>query len=324
MSGVIKNQAIVIYNDRGTPKTAQSCKTSTFVVFQNLEVHKRAITTADLVIRKSNESTIDGYVDKDRRITYEIDLINYSDKDLTNIIIKDTITAKDIYDNNILIELSEGNVKSNILDPDTIRYTNYLTGTGVIPRSEIDIELHDTLKQADLSNNSQRIVSYTITLPEEVPIGTIISNKAAVTFAENVNNTLYETEYISIQLRYAILEVAKSAQDLEGNILDTIECSQRFNYVITINNTGNAEAVLDIIDENLPPNFRTEEYELNNLKYHSGVKVYINDVLQTENTDYAISIDENTNLMLISNIDKRMKLLEGNELLIKINGFIIC
>lgn len=227
MSDVIKNSGQILFNNGQTQNTNDA-----FTDLEApLEAVKQAFTCAGGVI------TTTGIVGADGKITYEVEIYNYSSEAFTNIVFDDAI------------------VLSPLPNPGPgFTLTSTHTNVGTLPA----IQFTDI---PDIPAESTYTVVYSIQLDDDIELGTTITNQATIDYDENPGAAV-DTNTIVVTYQYTAIDAVKTAPE---NAL----CGSTFNYVLSFENTGNVNATSVTLTDTLPAEFAVGSMVITN----AGVEV---------------------------------------------------
>ncbi|MDI9217339.1 MULTISPECIES: DUF11 domain-containing protein [Clostridium] len=257
MANIITNQATINYNNT----TSSSYPVTTYVE-PLLAVTKKAYTVQDGVIKDT------GTVGKDRTVIYDILLVNHSSTDFTNLVIQDKVTLDDVS----YVD------QSFTYDTENSTYPNEATGINEIKITVPSLAAESTLE-----------LHYALIFNNDIPIGTLLSNKALVNYAEDPSQAGTESNPVDITLYYTETTVTATKTGP-----DSILCGQTYSYNLEFENTGDQVATDVSIVDNLPDNFTPDLSKI----------VIINDGTQLTTDQYNAEYDSNTHTLTISEKDE--------------------
>ncbi|MDD5880209.1 MAG: hypothetical protein PUC84_13645, partial [Clostridiales bacterium] len=228
-----------------------------------------------------------GIIAEDRKVTYDILLINYSSQNFTDVVINDTISLSNDIDISGITYVAEESMFEN-------------SDIGGLPNIQFNV--------GTLSQESQLIVHYTLKLSDEVPIGTVIKSKTNVNYNENTNITEdnvvtpIEANEIDLTLDYTSTKI-EATKTAPSNVL----CGENFDYNLIFENVGvNLATGVSILD------YLPKEFVINYVKVVNG-----NTTLE-RGIDY--NYDENANPLLITDTGTSLNINPGEMLVVTING----
>ena len=276
LSQNISNNANITYNEKtldiNTPLITR--------VEPNMKVYKYAITDC-------GRFNTTGIIGEERKVTYDILLINYSSQNFTDVVINDTISLSNDIDISGITYVAEESMFEN-------------SDIGGLPNIQFNV--------GTLSQESQLIVHYTLKLSDEVPIGTVIKSKTNVNYNENTNITEdnvvtpIEANEIDLTLDYTSTKI-EATKTAPSNVL----CGENFDYNLIFENVGvNVATGVSILD------YLPKEFVINYVKVVNG-----NTTLE-RGIDY--NYDENANPLLITDTGTSLNINPGEMLVVTING----
>ena len=276
LSQNISNNANITYNEKtldiNTPLITR--------VEPNMKVYKYATTD-------SGRFNTTGIIAEERKVTYDILLINYSSQNFTDVVINDTISLSNDIDISGITYVAEESMFEN-------------SDIGGLPNIQFNV--------GTLSQESQLIVHYTLKLSDEVPIGTVIKSKTSVNYNENTNITEdnvvtpIEANEIDLTLDYTSTKI-EATKTAPSNVL----CGENFDYNLIFENVGvNVATGVSILD------YLPKEFVINYVKVVNG------NITLERGIDY--NYDENANPLLITDTGTSLNINPGEMLVVTING----
>ena len=276
LSQNISNNANITYNEKtldiNTPLITR--------VEPNMKVYKYATTDC-------GRFNTTGIIAEDRKVTYDILLINYSSQNFTDVVINDTISLSNDIDISGITYVAEESMFEN-------------SDIGGLPNIQFNV--------GTLSQESQLIVHYTLKLSDEVPIGTVIKSKTSVNYYENTNITEdnvvtpIEANEIDLTLDYTSTKI-EATKTAPSNVL----CGENFDYNLIFENVGvNVATGVSILD------YLPKEFVINYVKVVNG------NITLERGIDY--NYDENANPLLITDTGTSLNINPGEMLVVTING----
>ena len=276
LSQNISNNANITYNEKtldiNTPLITR--------VEHNMKVYKYATTDC-------GRFNTTGIIGEERKVTYDILLINYSSQNFTDVVINDTISLSNDIDISGITYVAEESMYEN-------------SDIGGLPNIQFNV--------GTLSQESQLIVHYTLKLSDEVPIGTVIKSKTSVNYNENTNITEdnvvtpIEANEIDLTLDYTSTKI-EATKTAPSNVL----CGENFDYNLIFENVGvNVATGVSILD------YLPKEFVINYVKVVNG------NITLERGVHY--NYDENANPLLITDTGTSLNINPGEMLVVTING----
>ena len=147
------------------------------------------------------------------KICYNLVVVNYKSSPITNVVVTDTLHAGLIYNNDATLSLD---------------------GAAPVPITPNPLSPL-TFTIASIPGKSAAIIRFSVTIPNTIAPGTTIRNTATVTFAGHTGSAI--TASTSQHFSCARIEATKQGPAC-------VECDEKFNYVISLHNTGDQDAVV--------------------------------------------------------------------------------